>query len=190
MKPALSDSAPAAGQADPARWFAEHIQAHDGALKSYLRHAFPAAREEVDDVVQESYFRIWKARAGRPLHSARAFLFTVARHVALDFLRRRRISPVSAVGDLAALPVLEVNHDSAKGASMAEKIALLEAGLAALPPRGREVVLLRKFEGLSQKEVAERLGISEKTVDEHLYRGLRRLGAFLRAKGVTGCYEP
>ncbi len=166
------------------------MHVHDSALKSYLRQSFPDARHEVDDVVQESYLRIWKARAGQPLESAKAFLFKVARHVALDFLRRRHVSPLDSVGDFGALSVIEERPGVAESVSMDEKVRLLVQGLVTLPPRGREVMMLRKFKGLSQKEVAAQLGISEKTVDEHLCRGMKRLGAHLRERGVCSYYDP
>ena len=171
------------------RWFADEVHTHDSDLRAYLRRAFPVAKQEVDDVVQESYVRIWKARAGQPLQCAKAFLFTVARHVTLDLLRRHRASPVGHVGDLAALPVVDESRGVAETVSIDEKIQLLVQGLAALPPRGRDVVVLRKFRGRSQKEVAAQLGISEKTVDEHLCRAMKRLGEFLRERGVSSYYD-
>ena len=179
-----------ASEPGAARWFVDHVHVHDSALKSYLRQSFPDARHEVDDVVQESYLRIWKARAGQPLESAKAFLFKVARHVALDLLRRSHVSPIESVGDLGALSVIEARPGVAESVSMDEKVRLLVQGLATLPPRGREVMMLRKFKGLSQKEVAAQLGISEKTVDAHLCRGMKRLGAHLRERGVCSYYDP
>ena len=75
---------------DRARWFTEQVQPHDANLRGYLRGSFPAM-DEVDDVVQESYLRLWKARAVQPIKSGKAFLFRVARNLALDLLRRRRL---------------------------------------------------------------------------------------------------
>lgn len=67
---------------EQAQWFANEVHAHASQLKAYLRGAFPSVRD-VDDVVQESYLRIWKARAIHPIESAKTFLFTIARRVAL-----------------------------------------------------------------------------------------------------------
>jgi RNA polymerase sigma factor (sigma-70 family) len=170
-------------------WFTEQVHVHESALKTYLRSAFPAMKHEVDDVVQESYLRAWRSRSQRPLALTRAFLFRIARNVTLDLLRRRQVSPIHAVGDLRALPVMEDTCGVAESVSMNEKVLLLAQSLGTLPARAREVVVLRKFKGLSQKEVAAQLGISEKTVDEHLYRGLRRLGKCLRVRGVCSYYD-
>jgi DNA-directed RNA polymerase specialized sigma24 family protein len=62
---------------DNARWFAEEVLPHDRALRGYLRGSFPAVRD-VEDVVQESYLRIWRTRAAQPIRSARGFLFRIA----------------------------------------------------------------------------------------------------------------
>ncbi len=181
-----------ASTADPdaARWFEDHVHVHHSALKSYLHQSFPNARHEVDDVVQESYLRILKARAGQPLASAKAFLFRVARNIMLDFLRRSHVSPIKLVGDLGLLYVLGDRPGVAESVNMDEKVRLLVQCVATLPPRCRKVMMLRKFKSLSQREVAAQLGISEKTVDEHLRRGLKRLGASLRKRGVYSYYDP
>ena len=55
---------------DQARWFAEEVQPHDAQLRAYLRGAFPTACD-VDDVMQESYLRVWRVRATGPISSAR-----------------------------------------------------------------------------------------------------------------------
>lgn len=180
-----SNPAPAsAAEPHAAQWFADHVQPHGSQLKAYLRGSFPSIRD-VDDVVQESFLRVWKARGAHPIHSAKAFLFKVARHLALDLAQRERASPVEAVGNLAGLPVIEENADVVATVSAQEKIREVSAALVALPARCRAVVMLRKLKGLSRAEVAGALGIAEKTVDEQLARGLRRLEAELRRRGAS-----
>jgi RNA polymerase sigma-70 factor (ECF subfamily) len=65
-------------------------------LKAWIAGQFPAVKADVEDVVQESYLRIWKVRLHRPIASAKAFLFTIARHLALDQIRRGKISPITS----------------------------------------------------------------------------------------------
>jgi len=169
--------------ADHAQWFADEVQPHGSSLEAYLRGAFPAVRD-AEDVVQESLLRLWKFRAAQPIRSAKAFLFKVARNIALDSVRHTRRSPILAVPDLAALPVLEEEMDVPDAACRSEEIALLADALEALPPRCREIIILRKFQNLPQKDVAARLGISELTVQEQVYRGVRRLEKILTKRGV------
>jgi RNA polymerase sigma-70 factor (ECF subfamily) len=173
---------------DHHRWFAEEVQPHASQLKAYVRGAFPAVRD-VDDIVQESYLRIWKTRATHPIQSAKAFLFTVARHVALNFLQRQRSSPVIAVVDLSPLPVCEDSPGGYEALSRNEKRQLLVAALATLPPRCREITVLRKLQGIPQRDVAAALGLSERTVEEQVARGVRRCEDYLRRRGVNSYYD-
>lgn len=181
--PPTQPSAPAAPAADEqCRWFAEEVHPHGGQLKSYLRHAFPSVRD-VEDVIQESYVRIWQARAGQPIRSAKAFLFEVARRLAIDFTRRQARSPIESIPDFPELGVMEDKPGIAEAVSTNDEVALLARALDALPARCREVMILRQIEGRSQKEVAARLGLSDLTVQTHVVHGLRRMRAFFRAHG-------
>ena len=166
-----------------AQWFTDEVQQHEPALRGYLRRAFPTL--DVDDVVQESYLRIWRARLAQPIHSTKAFLFQIARHLAVDGLRKES-APGIALRDLAELPVLDDKPNAADELDYHERVSVLSDALAALPNRCREVVFLRKFRGLPQKEVAVQLGISVRTVESQFARGMHLCEEYLRRHGVTG----
>ena len=100
--PSTSQPSPVA---DHSRWFSEELEPHAADLKSYLRGSFPSVRD-VDDVVQESYLRVWRRQLLQPLTSARSFLYQVARNLAIDTLRREAVSPINEGSDLARLDVL------------------------------------------------------------------------------------
>jgi RNA polymerase sigma-70 factor (ECF subfamily) len=170
------------------RWFAEEVHPHESSLRSYLHGSFPAVRD-VDDVVQESFLRVWRSRAAGPIGSARAFLFKVARHLAIDLVRRHRRSPIESVGDLAALHVSEDVAPIPAQVSRNEKVQLLIAAIDSLPPKCRDVVVLRKLHLLSTREVAARLAVSEKGVEIQLTRGLARCREFLRRHGVESLHR-
>jgi RNA polymerase sigma factor (sigma-70 family) len=168
-----------AASADATRWFIDEVHPHDASLKAYLRGAFPAVRD-FEDVVQESYLRIWKSRAETPIQSVKAFLFTVARRLALDFIRRGRRSPVVPVKDLEGLFVLDPKSDAREAASTAEEIQVLVEAIESLPSRCREIFVFCHLEGCTQREVAHRFGLSENTVAVQSARGLQRCEKFLR----------
>lgn len=130
--------------------------------------------------------RIWRARLAQPIHSARAFLFQVARHLAIDAVRRHRASPIEPLRDWAELSVIEERPDAAESLAYREKVALMGEALADLPDRCREVFILRKLKHVPQKEIAARLGISERTVESQVTRGMKRCEIWLRKRGVTG----
>ncbi len=178
---------PPPSHTEHARWFTDQVQPHEPALRAYLKNSFPAVRD-VDDVVQESYLRVWHERAAKPVHFAKAFLFKVARHLAIDLARRGNISPVEAVGDLDALNVIQEGSSVVDAVSLREKTRLLAEAIDDLPARCREIVILRKLQAIPQREVATRLGISEKTVEAQLARGIKRCEDFLRKRGMDHHY--
>lgn len=161
------------------QWFSEEVYPHDAQLKSYLRGSFPAVRD-IDDVVQESYLRIWKTRAAQPIRSAKAFLFTVARRIALDLVRRERRAPFVPVKDIETLFVSTDAPTASDAASTAGDVQLMVEAINSLPARCREIFLLCHLEGLPQRVVADRLGLSENTVAVQSARGLQRCEAFVR----------
>ncbi|MBM4023544.1 MAG: hypothetical protein FJ284_15145, partial [Planctomycetes bacterium] len=63
---------------ETARWFATELEPHEDSLRAYLHRQFPAY-PEIDDLVQETYARLLRARETGPLHAPKAFLFTTAR---------------------------------------------------------------------------------------------------------------
>jgi RNA polymerase sigma-70 factor (ECF subfamily) len=173
---------------DHAQWFAHEVRPHEPALRSYLRGTFPGVRD-VDDVVQESYARLWRRQVREPIKSGRAFLFTIARRLVFDLLRHQRRSPIEAVEDVEGLGVQDARPAVTDRLAQGEKLALLVDAIDALPARCRDVVILRKLQLLSQREVAARLGISEKGVEIQLARGLARCRAYLQARDVHGLFD-
>lgn len=166
---------------EQSRWFVNEVQPHDARLRAYLRSAFPGVRD-VDDVVQESYLRLWRTHAARPIRLARAFLFTVARRIAIDLLRRERRGPFVPVKDPGQLLVLDGAPDAAATADNHMEIQLLTEAVDALPHRCREIFALCQIEGLTQSEVARRLGLSENTVAVQSARGLQRCEEYVRRR--------
>lgn len=168
-------------------WFAQEVEPHASSLKAYLRGSFPSVRD-LDDVVQESYLRIWKARSSHPIDSARAFLFTIARRLAIRTVRKDRAAPLEFTGDALFSRAIDESPNPAEALNYREKVALLAEALIVLPPRCRDVVVLRKLQRRSQREVADRLGLSERTVENQLARGIRRCERFFRARGVDALF--
>ncbi|MBL9205465.1 MAG: RNA polymerase sigma factor [Opitutaceae bacterium] len=194
--PSTPDHVPAANQAQ-ARWFVDEVHRHDASLKNYVRNAFPGVRD-VDDVVQESYLRVWRRHLVRPITevsgtvraSVKSFLFQVARRLALDTIRHERVSPFEPVVDLTGLPAAEERDGAADVAAANQEFQLLLDAIDRLPGRCREVVVLRKLQGLSPAETARRLGISEETVHVQARRGLQRVQEHFRKQGVLREYQP
>jgi RNA polymerase sigma factor (sigma-70 family) len=167
--------------ADRSRWFNDEVHPHSAQLKSYIQKVFPSVHD-VDDVIQESYLRIWKASAVKEIRFAKAFLFTVARRLAIDIVRRDRRAPFIAVKDVNQLFVSDKAADAGRVENYKQERQLLIEAIDSLPARCREAFILCQVEGLPQKEVAARLGIAESTVAVQSSRGLQRCEKFVRGR--------
>lgn len=165
------------------------VYARDGQLLAYLTRKFPGERD-LEDAVQESYLRLWRARVAVPVNSVSAFLLRVARNVVLDRYRRRLTRREAELGTSRTENIIDEGADVVETVSTHEKELLLATALATLPSRAHEVVVLCKLKGLSHGEAARRLGISKRTVDEHLRRGMKRLGEELRRRDLEGHFHP
>lgn len=188
MTPPQSDNAPLLDVTEHTLWFSEEVHPHERSLRSYLQGAFPKVGD-VDDVVQESYLRTLRAKASQPIHSARAFLFTVARRLALDTLRHKRASPIDGVDRLDTLLVIDDRADVAEDVGRRERISLVGDAIAALPDRCRAIFILHKLKGLSRRETAAQLGLAERTVEIQTANAVRRCAAYLRRRGVTELFD-
>ena len=170
-------------ESEQARWFQEEVQPHEQLLRAYLQKQFPAL-SDVDDVVQESHLRLLKARRLGRIDSAKSYLFAIARNVAIGIFRRRRQITEVPVNELEGWRVLETDTHAAESASLSQEISLATEAIDALPARCREIVILRTLRGLSHREIAAQLGLSEQTVRVQVARGMKRCAQFLRERGV------
>lgn len=160
-------------------WFVREILVHERALALFLQRSWPH-RDELHDLRQEAYARVYEAAARSRPAAPKAFLFATARHLMTDRLRRNRVVSIEPVGDFESSNVYlidEVSPERWMGTRQA--LTRLAEALDRLPDRCREVVWLRRVEELPQKAVAARLGISEKTVEKHLAKGMRLLADHL-----------
>lgn len=171
----LSDSA-------QSRWFADEVLPHEASLRAWLRARFPSL-PDIDDVVQETYARLLKASATGPIASVRGFLFVTARNFALNHLRHQRVERPANATEIDPIEVPDSADPAAESLARNDDLAILMRAIESLPERCRQVMTLRKIYGLSQLEVADRLGISEHTVEAQAAIGLRKCIEYFRRHG-------
>lgn len=165
------------------RWFAEQVLPHEPALRAWLRARYPSLTD-VDDLVQETYARILRARNASQITSVKAFLFTAARNLVVDQFRRQQVVAIESIAEIDSVSVSEDAPGVSETVSRKQEIELLMQAIQSLPERCRQVVTLRKIYGLSLKEIARELGISEHTVEAQIATGVRRCTAFLARRGI------
>jgi RNA polymerase sigma-70 factor (ECF subfamily) len=169
---------------DPAtaRWYATEVQPHRAALRAWLLARFPSL-PDVDDLVQETLARMLRAREAGPIRSARALLFTTARNLALDAVRRQRVVAFEPITDSTASSVLMGDDDVVANVSKQQELELLTRAIQCLPDRCRRIFTLRTAYGLTQKQIAAQLGVSESTVEKQMALGIRLCAAFFADGG-------
>jgi RNA polymerase sigma factor (sigma-70 family) len=174
-------------------WFKREILSHEEMLMRFLARVW-RNRDELTDIRQEAYARVYEASLKARPQAPKAFLFTTARHLMADRVRRERIVSIRAGGDSDFLNVLVDELTPERRASAGEELARLAHAFDRLTDKCREVVWLRRVKDMSQREVAEHLGLSEKTVEKHLRTGARLLAHYTRtnaliARGTRGAFD-
>jgi RNA polymerase sigma-70 factor (ECF subfamily) len=156
------------------RWFCEQILPLENSLSAFIRNNW-RSQDDVSDLRQEIYERVLVgARSGLPMNP-RAFLYTVARHHLINRAKRSTVVSIELVADLEQLEAPANSFAPEPYLSAREELRRAQAGLEALPPRCREVVRLRKVEGLTTAEAAERIGVTVATVERQMVHGMRAL---------------
>ena len=166
------------------RWFAAEILPHEGALTRYLKRVW-LNHAEVADLRQEIYVRVYESAARTRPQQPKSFLFAAARNLVADKVRRERIVSIDYTQDLDALNVLVDELSPEERTSARQELRRLSVALDQLSDDCRNVIWLRRVEGLSQREAAERLGMPEGTLESHLCRGLRALMKAMFDRGLT-----
>lgn len=166
-------------------WLANALLACESEVRAWLRRRL-AGREEADDLIQEAYCRIWSALDARPIDNPRAYFFQTVRSVMVDRVRRAAVVNISAITDIEALPVLEEVSSPERIVAARMDLQRVQALIEALPERRRRIMKLRKIDGLSQREIAKAVGVSEGIVENELVQGLKAILAAFEAEDGTG----
>ena len=155
------------------RWFAREVLPHEADVRRWLTRRVRGLPDcHVDEIVQETYARLWAVGAERILNP-RAYFFVTARHVVGEVLRRSRVVSIETVADVEVLDIAHEDVGPERRLSGREEIERVRQVMAQLPPKCREAFELRKFGELSQREIAQRMQLSESTVEKHLVKALR-----------------
>ncbi len=176
MKP-IAVSPPMSDEPDNRRDFAGLYRTTLAPLRRYLARMLGSSTE-AQDVAHDAYLRVYPKVQDKSAENPEALLYTTARHLAINKLKRRSIAPFARE---TLNP--ETTASSAPGVAQQvmarQELQQLEQAIAELPAGCRAVLLLRKIELLSHQDIANRLGIAISTVEKQHARALRLLRAAL-----------
>lgn len=156
------------------QWVASQILPHEADVRAWVARRW-GHRLDPDDVVQEAYCRLAGLDAIDHIESGRAYFFTTARSIAMDLFRREKSAGTGTVTDLEFLNVEDEYPRADRAVAARQELVRIDKLLSAVSVTCRRVIELRRLHGLSQRETAERLGISEHIVENHVKRGIRRV---------------
>jgi RNA polymerase sigma-70 factor (ECF subfamily) len=157
-----------------ARWLARAVLPHEPALRAWLGHR-RVVDLDIDDIVQETYATLVSLESIDAIRDARSYTFQVAFSILAMHVRHARVVPMHSTADIEQLAIEAPEPSPERQVEDRDELRHLAEALASLPDKCRQVFLLRRVEGLSQREAAARLGLSEKTLEKHMARGIRHL---------------
>jgi RNA polymerase sigma-70 factor (ECF subfamily) len=167
----MADEPEAAAVGDPHVAFVTGVFVRfQRSLLRYLRNLL-VRREDAEDVAQETYLRLMRAAAlDRSEVRVRAFMFKAATNLAYDRFRQRQARGQHDDGELSALPDDTPSAD--RVVALEQALRVVESTVLGLPPRCRQVFLLRTSHECSYEEIALRLGVSKRTVEREMQTAL------------------
>ncbi|WIM04774.1 MAG: RNA polymerase sigma factor [Candidatus Nitricoxidivorans perseverans] len=147
---------------------------HFDELRHYLARKLDCP-EAGRDAAQDVFLRLLVRPPAAPIHNPRGFLFRTARNFAIDLLRAGNARPLLVPIEDYEDTLLDPASDPARIAEARQRLHALASVIETLPPKCRGVFFLHRFEGLTQDEIAGRVGISAKMVEKHLARAMLHL---------------
>jgi RNA polymerase sigma-70 factor (ECF subfamily) len=157
---------------DRALWLSKNILPHEDALRAWLKNR-RVADLEIDDIVQEAYAKICALEFVEGIRHPKTYFFRTAYSIIVTHIRRSRVVSIFSVENMDALSL--TTHDPSPERQVAdrEELSRIAAAIASLPNACREVFTLRRIEGLSQRDVAKRLKLTENSVEHHMTKAIR-----------------
>ena len=161
------------------RWFKTEILPLERALMAFLRRHW-RGHEDLIDFRQDIYERVLSAASENGIpQNTKAYLFTTARNHIVNQYRRGQVVSFELVADMEEVSQEFDMFATERHLSARDELRRTEAALQLLPARARDVIRLRRIDGLSAKETAEALNVSLSTVEKEFTHGMRAITDYL-----------
>nr|WP_043060668.1 sigma-70 family RNA polymerase sigma factor [Sphingomonas melonis] len=156
------------------RWFCEEVLPLEASLTRYLRRNWRTA-EQIMDIRQDIYeAALTGGRQQLPTNTP-GYVFTIARNILFNRAKRERIVQFEHYADMESVDQGVDLSATDRHLDARDALRRAQEGIERLPPRCREVVRLRKIEGLSTREAAARMGVGIDTIERQLVLGIRAM---------------
>lgn len=159
-----------------AQWMERHLLPVEPRIRAWLNRK-RVTGVDADDIIQEMYARVGSVDNVDEIRDPVLYAIKVAQSILLNRIRRSHIVSIASVGDLDDFDIPSPERSPEDEVAFRDEVYLVIRALRELPERTREVLLLRRVEGLSQRETAGRLKIAEKTVEKHMAQASLYLSA-------------
>ena len=158
---------------------------NEASLRRFLAR-FSLSAQDIDDFTQETFLRGFAAEIRQEIREPRAYLFQVAKSIAIDKIRRNNGVRTERLEDSeeSSLLIDEGQTPADDWLDGRRKLALFARAVAQLPPQCRKAFIMRRVEELGYKQIANRMNISVSAVEKHVTTGLLKCNAYLREQGI------
>jgi RNA polymerase sigma factor (sigma-70 family) len=153
-------------------WVGSHVLPHEAAVRAWLRR-WTGRDQDIDDVIQEAYCRLAAMDDVTHVGNGRAYLFQTTRNIVLEQVRRSKIVRIDNVTDMSSLAVVDEAPSMDRVVSGVRELQRVERLIERLPAKCRQVFILRRIYGVSQREIGRMLGLTQATVEKQATRGLK-----------------
>jgi len=161
------------------------FQKHQLALKRFIAR-YLRNHHDIEDVAQETFLRAFRAGQEIKLREPKAYFFRIAKNVAVSQLRLKSRQITDYIEDQSTQEALLSEWTLEEEVMAQQHLGKYCEAVAALAPQCRRVYIMRKVYGMPHKEIAERLGIALKTVEKHLYKGIRECDLYVKRAESSG----
>lgn len=179
------DRAPDAGERRRlAAWVLREIMPHEPGVRAWLRQRGQSA-DDIDDLIQEAYAKLAGVTAFEQIAQPGGYFFQIVRNLMIDSIRRARVVRIGTVSQIADAPGHSDDVTPERIAVVRNELNWVMRSIEALPARCRDIFKMRKIEGLSQREIAARMGVTESIVENDAAKGLALLMRAMRHDGES-----
>lgn len=156
-----------------AAWVAREVIAHEAPVRAWLARS-RVSEEDIEELVQEAYCRLSMLDSVDHIDRADAYFFSIVRNLLVRRLRRQRVVPIDAIAEIESCSDDRQPSPEQEAGARRDYARMLDF-MAALPERCRSIVMLRKIEGWSQKEIAAHFDMTEKAVEKQVWVGVKAI---------------